>query len=232
MNQQKEEQKEEQAINIRKRAVEFFNKNSPIFAAGGVGIIVGMFILGQLVNGIRVSTKDGFEIVVDRTALPTEFNVEGEWLYKAETNGPDIRFIEDKCRIRMGTVRIKQKLGTPEVILSGRRLVRTDCDGKEKTLVGTAIPWDSSDAVVKQREGQIFLWLSTGDDKQRFGYVSANIQGEKGKTPSEIHGNMFYLENANNTWFKAKIDFYRIGTSKAVALEATYPPLKDAVEKP
>ena len=133
------EQKEEQSIDIRKRVADFFQKYWSLFAAGGAGIIIGVFILGQLVNGIRVSTKDGFEIVVDRATLPTEFDVKGEWLYKAETNEAETRFVEDGCRKRIGTVRIKQKFGTSEVILSGRRIVRAECDGDANKIGCTPV---------------------------------------------------------------------------------------------
>lgn len=65
-----------------------------------------IFIIGQLENGIRVSTKDGFEISVDRTKLPTELDIEGDWYYVAETNN-DTKFTEDGCKKRIGTVSIK-----------------------------------------------------------------------------------------------------------------------------
>lgn len=218
-------EQEEQRIDFRKRATDFFQKNWPILVSGGAGIIVGMFIIGQLVSGIRVSTKDGFEIVVDRTRLPTELDVEGDWLYKAETNEENTRFTEDKCRKRIGTVRVKQKFGTPEVILSGRRIIRAECGKDKGVIAGTPISWNSNDAVVKQKEGQMFLWLVTSDDEARFAHISANIRVEDGKKPSEINGDMFYLEDGKNTWFKAKIDFYRIDTTEANKLKGLYPNL-------
>lgn len=131
-----------------------------------------IFIIGQLENGIRVSTKDGFEISVDRTKLPTELDIEGDWYYVAETNN-DTKFTEDGCRKRIGTVSIKQKEGTPEVILNGRKLLRAECGYANTQITGTAIPWKSDDAVVKLKEKELFLWLMTADDEPRYAHVSA-----------------------------------------------------------
>ncbi|MBE9209220.1 hypothetical protein IQ244_22470 [Nostoc sp. LEGE 06077] len=217
------------SISIWKRTTDFFNKNWPILASGGAGIIVGMFILGQLVSGIKVSTKDGFEVVIDRTTLPTELDIDGDWYYKAETNEAETRFTEDKCRIRVGTVGIKHKFGTSEVILSGHRIVRTECGKDKPTIVGTAIRWKGNDAAVKQKEGELFFWLDTDDNEPRYGYVSTTIKTEDGKKPSKMNGTMFYLsylENGKKTWFKAKIDFYRIDTPQAIQLKTIYPDLQ------
>ncbi|AVH68445.1 hypothetical protein [Nostoc sp. 'Peltigera membranacea cyanobiont' N6] len=213
---------------IWNRITDFFEKNWPILASGGGGIIVGMFILGQLVSGIKVSTKDGFEVIVDRTKLPTNLDIEGDWYNKTETNEEQTRFADDKCRIRAGTVRIDPKFGTYEVSLAGRRTVRADCGKTKPIIIGTAVPWNSYDAIVKQKDNQLSFWLSTDDVESKYGYVSARIISENGEKPDRIQGNMFYLsygEDGKRTWFKTKIDFYRVGKPKAIELETIYPGL-------
>jgi hypothetical protein len=200
----------------------WLHHNWPLVASGFSGVVVGIFIIGQLVNGIRVSTKDGFEISVDRTKLPTELDIEGDWFYVAEINN-DTRFTEDGCRKRIGTVSIKQKEGTPEVILNGRRLLRAECGYANTQIAGTAIPWKSDDAVVKLKEKELFLWLMTADDEPRYAHVSANIKSIKNRQPSQMEGQMFYLEDGTNTWFKSKIDFFRVGSAGADRLKGKYP---------
>lgn len=222
-----DEQKEEHKIDIRERAADFFNKHWPVVVSGGAGTILGMFILGQL-SGIKVSTKDGFEIIVDRAKLPTELNIEGEWLYKSETNDQKTVFAGEDCRIRAGTARIKQKFGTSEVVITGSRIVRAECGKDKHSITNTSTPWKSEEAAIRQREGLLFFWLVTSDDKAGYGYVdAASIRSEEGKLPSEINnGSMFFLDDGKKTWFKSKINFYRVGTPNATALETNYPALK------
>lgn len=219
---------------IWNRITDFFEKNWPLLASGGGGIIIGMFILGKLVSGIKVSTEHGFEVLIDRTKLPTELDIEGDWYNKTETNEAQTRFADDNCRIRLGTVRINSKPGTSEVTLSGRRIVRADCGNNKPNIIGTQISWRSENAVVKQKESELFFWLFTYDSEPIYGYVSANILPQDGKKPSRIHGDMFYLYSIKdrnsinyrkNIWFKTKIDFYRTDSSEGIELKAIYPDL-------
>ena len=214
-------QESDHPISLQLELKIWLQRNWPLVASGLSGIVIGIFIIGQLVNGIRVSTKDGLEISVDRTRLPTEVNIEGEWYYVAETND-DTRFTEDGCRKRIGTVSIKQKEGTPEVILTGRRLLRAECGYNNYVSTRSAIPWKSNDAVVKLKEKELFLWMSTADDEPRYAHISADIKHEKNKQPDQMEGQMFYLEDGTNTWFKSKIDFFRLGSTAAERLKGKY----------
>jgi hypothetical protein len=191
-----------------------------ILAAIG-GTVLGGFVFGNIINEFSIRNKDGStEIVINRNLLPDSVDVTGEWVYAAETNNNEIGFSEDGCRKRFGTVYINQIAGSYEINLSGERKIKEGCSNSKSIPAKQVIRWNSENAVVLVNAKKLFVWLKTEDDISRYGYVSASIiKNSNDIKPTKIQGNMYYLDDSKNTWFRAKIDFYRSGSQEAKEIE-------------
>jgi hypothetical protein len=192
-----------------------------ILAAIG-GTVLGGFVFGKIINEFSIGNQDGLTtIAINRNLLPASVDVTGEWVYAAETNNNEIGFSEDRCRKRFGTVYINQKAGSYEINLSGERKIKEGCSNNSiPTTAKQVIRWNSENAVVLVNDKKLFVWLKTEDDMSRYGYVSATIiKNSNDIKPTKIQGVMYYLENSKNTWFRAKIDFYRSGSQEAKDIE-------------
>lgn len=192
-----------------------------ILAAIG-GTVIGGFVFGNIINGFSISHKDGVaHIAINQNLLPDSVDVTGEWVYAAETNNNDIGFSEDGCKKRLGTVYINQRAGSYEINLSGERKIKDGCSNpNSKPGAKQVIRWNSENAVVLVNDKKLFVWLKTEDEISRYGYVSAIIiKNSNDIKPTKIQGDMYYLDDDKNTWFRAKIDFYRSGSQEAKDIE-------------
>lgn len=194
-----------------------------ILAAIG-GTVLGGFVFGNIINDFSISNKDGVgKIAINRNLLPESLDVTGEWVYAVETNNNDIRFSEDGCRKRFGTVYINQITGSYEINLSGERKIKDGCSSSNSNSTPAAqqiIRWNSENAVVLVNAKKLFVWFKTEDSISRYGYISGSvIKNSNDIKPTRIQGNMYYLDNSKNTWFRAKIDFYRSGSQEAQNIE-------------
>ncbi len=68
----------------------------------------------------------------------------------------------------------------------------------------------------------MFVWFHTNDTPARLGRIRASIVKNDIGKPEEMNGEMFYLDESNNTWFKANISFFRKGSPDASNIETTW----------
>ncbi|MCC5618960.1 hypothetical protein LC605_28535 [Nostoc sp. CHAB 5836] len=132
------------------RLKKILEENYKVIVAAIGGLVIGGFVFGKLISGISIIRDgDGLGIVINRQPLPEFVDVTGDWVYAAETNDEDIKFSEDKCRKRFGTVHISQKAGSYEIILSGERKIKEECSlSSNSKPANQVIRWNSENAVV------------------------------------------------------------------------------------
>jgi hypothetical protein len=189
------------------------------------GIAFGALFFGRFINGISFVGNSGeIGIFINRNQLPNSVDVTGEWMYEAVTNDNDIVFPEDGCRKRFGTVNIIQNADSYAVRLTRERKIKEEC-GKThgKDSKKNVIPWNSENAVVLVNEKKLFLWFVTQDASPRYGYISVTIiKSPNDVKPSKLQGTMYYLENSKNTWFKARIYFYKPDSSDGEKIKSKW----------
>jgi hypothetical protein len=196
-------------------------ENWKFVLVGVTGVVFGSLFFGKIINGVTFFNANGeFGFFINPNQLPKSVDITGEWVYAAETNDNRGAFSEDKCRKRFGTVQINQKADSYAIDLSGERKIKEDCGTPTKVsgqdLNKQVIRWNSENAVILVNEKRLFLWFATQDQVPRYGYISATIiKAPNDIKPSRLQGNMYYLENSKNTWFRAKIDFYKSDSQDA-----------------
>lgn len=199
---------------------QMLEENWKLVVIGIGGVVFGAVFFSQKPNGgISIFPYNGGLIIAKnaQNPLPEDLNVNGQWAYVAETNAQNATFSEDGCRKRYGTVNINQKPNSTEVILTGERRIKESCSSENAKSNQEVIRWGSEYAVVSVNEEKLIVWFKTHDSVPRFAYISASlIKKDTDKKPSRIQGEMYYLDNSTNKWFKAKIDFYLLSSPEGI----------------
>ncbi|GJD22647.1 hypothetical protein RIVM261_076030 [Rivularia sp. IAM M-261] len=198
------------------KITKMLEENWKLVVIGIGGVVFGAVFFSQKSNGGISVIPDNGGVTITKTVqnpLPKDLDINDQWAYVAETNAQDATFSEDGCRKRYGTVNINQKSNSTELILTGERKVKEGCSSKDAKSNQEVIRWGSEYAVVSVNEKKLIVWFKTHDAVPRFGYISASLIKKATETkPSRIQGEMYYLDNSTNKWFKAKIDFYPLSS--------------------
>ncbi len=198
--------------------VKWLSDNQKIILLFVVGVLVGYLACEK---GVFISGGNGHVSVSSTSGDPLDdsIDISGQWVYVAEAIENKKLFSEDSCHQRSGAVTINYG-GHYQLSLTGVRKQRTGC--AEEAKLTTNVIWTSEAASLLVSEKRMFVWFSTADESTKRGRILVGIVPNATGKPDEMVGDMFYLNENDNTWFKAKITFFRKGNIEANKIEATW----------